>query len=120
MRGAVDSTVAAVDRAWKRAEPHVQRAAQETQKAGQAAWRDARPHIDAAARAFDDAMRSVATSKPVTKARERTAPVVSAASKSARGAAGRASRAAKPVVGNVAESVERGARKVKERARAKK
>jgi hypothetical protein len=106
LRGAVDGAVAAVDRVWKQAEPHVQRAAAE-----------AKPHIDSAVRAFDDAMTSISKSGPVTKFEAATAPAARAASQKARGAAGRASKAAKPVVADVAEAVEKGARKVKDRAR---
>lgn len=115
----MDGAVAAVDRAWKATEPHVQRAASETRKAGASAWKEAQPHVDTAVKAFDDAMRSVAQSRPVSKARETTGPAVRAASKSAREAAGRASEATKPVVADVAEAVEKGARRVKERARRK-
>lgn len=117
MRKAMDGAAAAVDRAWKRTEPHVHRAAEVTHKAAESAWREAQPHLDKAVKAFEDAMKSAATSKPVTKARETTAPVARAASKSARAAARRASKAAKPVVADVAEAVESGARKVKDRAR---
>lgn len=117
LRKALDGAVASVDKAWKRAEPHVQRAASETQRAASNAWRDAQPHIDRAVGAFDDALKGAAQSKPVVKARETTAPVVQAASKTARGAAARASKATKPVVASMAEAVEGGARKVKERAR---
>lgn len=117
LREAMDGAVAAVDHVWKQAEPHVQRAASETRRAGSVAWNEAQPHIDTAVKAFDNAMRSAASSGPVSKARETTGPAVRAASKSARSAAGRASKVTKPVVADVAEAVEKGARRVKDRAR---
>ena len=113
LQSAVNSATASVDRAWKRAEPHVDKAANDFSDAAEGAWKQARPTIDSAMKSIDDAIHKVAASKPVQRAKQTANPVMHKASDAAKGAV----KKAKPAVGKVAERAEGAARRVKERAR---